>query len=135
VLWDGGLVRDVTNPDFVDTTDWYGLKRFYWGTTTQGVDALLAGWGIRRIGNQFISVYNNVRLGVNRDTPPNIEVIAGRWPKPSWWTGADTKIGDDVNAAAFIAADLLQDPITGLGLPDARLDTASFNSVGATLAF
>jgi hypothetical protein len=75
---------------------------------------------------------------VNKTTPPSVELIVGRFPKPGWWTAAVDadgypKIGSDINPVAFLA-ELLQDPIFGLGLADARIDTASWNAVANTLA-
>lgn len=133
VIWEGAV--DVVAPDnWVNITmNPQGQVKLYVGSNTQSQDALLAtNANHPAYRNLCYSVYNDALLGIGRSTPPNVEVVMGRWPKPAWWYAGDTKIGADVNPAAFVA-ELLQDSIFGLGLPDSRIYTSSFNAAGLTL--
>jgi hypothetical protein len=152
IIWEGEVTRDAFHPDWIDipiTWNATGTVRWYWGTSTQAADTILAldpkgvhpayrGMFYSRYGNAQETHIGGVKIGQNKATPPNVEIIAGRWPKPGWWAAAVDgdgypKIGNDINPAAFIA-ELLQDPIFGLGLVETRIDTGSFNDAGDTLA-
>lgn len=132
VVWTGEVTR---SSDYADiTVEGRGTVRFYWGTATQTVDAYLNASDPSHPAyrGQFYSVWTQLYLGDNRTNVPNIEIIAGRYPDPTWCT-ATTNLDKDANPIAFLG-DLLQDPYVGLGLPDARLDTAGLNAVAQTLA-
>jgi hypothetical protein len=133
VIWEGALSLATGTSSWTFTVPDIGPVTVKFGTNIQAAHtALTAHTNHPAYRNLCYSVYNDCVIGVGRATPPNVEIVAGRWPKPAWWYGSDSKIGADVNAAAFIA-DLLQDSIFGLGLPDSRIDTSSFNDVGLTL--
>jgi hypothetical protein len=136
--WEGELTGGATWSIGLPRDQGTGA-RVHMGTDTATQDVKLAVQANHpHYRNQVYVVFDNVFLGVNRNTLPNVEFIFGRWPKPSWWTapvdGAGyPKIGTDINPVAFIA-ELLEDPIFGLGLDASRIDTASFNAVATTLA-
>lgn len=128
------LVRDVSNPDFVDLTiPDYGLIRFYWGTETQVADFYLRRWS--RIEHppyhgMCYLVAHQLFLGFNQTNVQNFEVVVGRFPV----LGSSPKaIGDDANPANILY-DLLTHPRLGRALPYGVLDTAAFESLGGELA-
>lgn len=144
LAWFGSLVRDGTHPDFVDVTiSGRGNVRVYWGTETQLINGDLTTYDAGTIHpayrGQCYSIWGpQFFLGKNKDSIPNAELVVMRYPKPAWFTAVNgagtTKIEGTptVNPAAWLA-DFLQDPIAGPGLPEARIDTASWNAVGEIL--
>lgn len=151
IEWEGNLLR-ADYPNHVDiplVQTRASSVRILWGTHTQTIQntapvnlvswdnnfphpayrgQCYAIWGTDPTPPSVVPFY----IGRNRDSIPNIELIVSRYPDPSWFTAAAV-IDGECNPAAFIA-DLLMDPMVGPGLPEARLDTASFNAAGATLA-
>ena len=67
-------------------------------------------------------VFERLFFGENRTNAPQIEVVAARWPRPSWLT-TDEALEDDANPVAVLW-DLWTHPRYGLGLPEGRLDVA-----------
>lgn len=143
-IWDDEVINEetITRVAAPNSATWAGPRynrKLYMGSTTQAQDTVLATNGNHPpYRNCVYERMSDTLIGVNRQTLPNIELVVGRWPKPAWWT-ADVdgdgfpKIGPDINPVAFVA-EVLQDPIFGLGLADARLDTDSFNDAAAELA-
>lgn len=132
VVWSGEVTRSGNYADI--TVEGRGTVRLYWGTSAQTVDAYLNAGDPSHPAyrGQCYSVWTQLYLGDNRTSAPNIEIIAGRYPDPTWCTAA-TNLDKDSNPIAFLG-DLLQDTYVGLGLPDARLDTSGLNAIAQTLA-
>jgi hypothetical protein len=129
------VYRDVDNPDYVDILiPDYGNMRIYWGTETQTADANLNSSGVAHPsyrGCCYI-VFDQVFLGFNQTSFPNVELVLGRWPKPvSGWHSLES-IADDCNPVAFIC-DVLQHPRCGHRVPDAMLNTAELAATAAEL--
>lgn len=139
VKFDGALQRTGVFNWWEVSAATNGLQRIYLGTAAQTQDAKLA-VNANHPAYRNVCYYraDDVFIGVNRNTPPNVELVLGRWPKPAWWTApvdgdGYPKIGADINPVAFLA-EIFQDSIFGLGLADARIDTTSWNAVATTLA-
>lgn len=131
LVWEGEISRASTDYATI-TVENRGQFRIYWGTDTQDVDDLLldsvsdAHPPYRR---QCYVVCPDLYWGNNVTTAPSIEVVIERHPFPSW-SVTSSNISDDANPA-YVIAELLQDPVFGLGLPDARIDTSTFISESA----
>lgn len=133
LVWDGSITR---SSDYATITiETRGQFRIYWGTATQDVDDLLLD-GVADAHppyrNQCYIVCPDLYWGENSTTAPSIEVVIERHPRRAWGTAAQ-ELSRDHNPA-YAAAEWLQDPIFGLGLPDSRIDTASFETEAASFA-
>lgn len=138
VVWEGQLWRsgDVSSV----AIDGYGVMRFYWGTETQTIDATLATLKNATDPNpteihgayrgQCYFVFDELFLGDNRTSAPQIEFILGRYPSPDW-IADEVNVFGDINASAAIA-DLVENPFYGLGLLD-KIDTTSAITAGQRL--
>lgn len=133
LVWEGSITR---SSDYATITiETRGQFRIYWGTATQDVDDLLLD-GVADAHppyrNQCYIVCPDLYWGENSTTAPSIEVVIERHPRRSWGTAAQ-ELSRDHNPA-YAAAEWLQDPIFGLGLPDSRIDTASFETEATSFA-
>lgn len=142
-VWTGDLVRDVSNPDFVDITiEDYGLIRVYWGTETQKRDDYLYN---RAGGYDGISpqhppykgfaylVAHQLFAGFNQSNIQNLEVIVSRYPVLA--TDAVTSpavVGVGANPINVLY-ELLTNPRLGRGLQIEELNKAAIVAVGYQL--
>ena len=113
-------------PDFCEA-------RLYWGTDTQTRDDYLHSSGAIHPAYRgwAYMVFKQLFTGFNQTSIQNLEAVVSLEPAASWH--ALTHIEDDANLAAIIA-DVLQQPRLGLGLANARLNTAELIATGAALA-
>lgn len=134
LVWEGSVTRSSTDYATI-TIETRGQFRIYWGTTTQDTDDLLldsvadAHVPYRR---QCYIVCPDLFWGENVTTAPTIEVVIHRHPVPSWGSEL-AELNDDHNPA-YAIAELLQDPVFGLGMADSRIDTASFEAIADDFA-
>jgi len=131
LVWKGPLAR---SGDYaVITIPGRGNVRFYWGTSTQTQDSILAGSGTVHPAyrGQAYMVFNQLFFGRDRTNAPNIEVLVTRWPNAPWLSTPNS-IQDDVNPVIPLW-DLWTNPRYGLGMSESRLDMDSLATVGAQL--
>jgi hypothetical protein len=130
------VLRDDTNPDFADITiPDYGVMRIYWGTETQTADDYVSntlGMAQPAYLGQCYVVFTQLYFGYNQTNCPNIELVIGRFPKPTW--GEQTNNIDDEANPVYVMADLLQNARTGLGASDEQLETTTFETTAALMA-
>jgi hypothetical protein len=106
----------------------YATGTIYWGTETQNQDAYLNNYsGVIHPAYRGLCyiIFQQLFFGFNQTNVPNIEVVLGRYPVPSWGTESG-QIGQDANPA-YAIADLLQNPRLGLELPDSYLNTGDID--------
>jgi len=132
LVWEGPLAR---SGDFSDiTVPGRGNVRLYWGTATQVLDPVLGADTVLHPAyrGQAYLVFDRLFFGQNRTNAPSIEVVAARWPQPSWLT-TDEAIEGDANPVAVLW-DLWTNARYGLGLPEDRLNLPQLNAVAEELA-
>jgi hypothetical protein len=136
------------NPTLNGTTYNLGSARLYWGTQTQNPDTVLSGNTTHLLNDNAELIYDtsvpimhpayrgfcyivfhNLSLGFNQTSFPNIEVVVGRYPSPDWLSddAANVNSNNDANPICAIA-DWLQNPATGLNIPDSMLDIDGLNA-------
>src|ERR1051325_8966147 len=115
------------------TIEGFGEVIIYWGTTTQTAPSLLSSSG-NDFGEQHPDYKRicyvllvNFLFGRERTSAPNIEVIMGRTPLQSVWSGASNALNDGQANMIAAAAEWLTSP-NGIGLATDRLDSASFQA-------
>lgn len=127
------VFRDGAHPDYVDILipDFCEL-RLYWGTETQGADPYLNTSGVAHPAYRGLAYFVFTRLftGFNQTSIQNVEAVVSRVPEADWHTL--DHINDDANLAAIVA-DVLQHPRIGLGVPDARMNTAEIIATGSQI--
>lgn len=102
--------------------------RLYWGTATQSADAGLPAEHPAYRGICYV-VAKGFLFGREKYNAPNIEVIIQRKPRvDSSLEGGVNVLRDGQANPILVAAELLTDQVHGLGLPLARLHTASWVS-------
>ena len=141
------LDRDGSNPDYVNVSvSGWGSLRVNWGTATPTLQNKFSAYnsGTNPTGNKTghdhppyahacTVGFVDFLFGRERTSAPNIEVVVRRKPKQTVVTGSAANLKDgQANPVAFLA-EILTDPIHGLGLPSSSLDTASFQSVADAL--
>lgn len=127
------LTTDVTHIEIVG----YGTLHLHRGSETQVQSADLntdSGHEHPAYRGMCWGWFDALALGYQKTNLPNIEVIASRFPKPSWFTLTTARVGEfNVNPMAALA-DFLQNKRVGPGWNDARLDTTALNAVAAECA-
>jgi len=134
-IWEGPINRTdggVGNPYTITPADskWLlegGYIKLYWGTDSQTADAALELHGHPPYRGFCYIVFCRFLCGRERTNLPNIEFIATAAPTPPSGIITSTSVSDDRANPWAIVADLLTSR-HGLGLEDARLDAASFQS-------
>lgn len=139
LVWDDGLWASGNSSTITITGR--GTMRIYWGTATQTIDATLATLKGATGNNpnethpayrrQCYIVFDQLFFGTNKTNAPNIELVLGRWPKPSWQT-VDANEQGDCNAVSALY-DLLTHPLAGFELADSQFDTAELDTVASAL--
>ena len=130
--WEGPL-NAGSNDSAEITVEGRGSLTLYWGTTTQGVDAELAGSGAEHPAyrGQCYVVFNDWLLGENRSQVPGIQFELTRLPVVSW-LAVSAGLNGEVNPIAALG-ELMTDPRFGAGLPSSALDTVGWNAVATQL--
>jgi hypothetical protein len=133
-VFDGALQRG--SEDYVDLTlPNRGVLRLYWGTETQGIDPLLAtasGQSHSAYRGQIYVVGNNIFLGQDRTTVPNIEVLLRRSPAPSWRSTPFPGILESHNPI-YVLWDWWTNKRFGCGRPESELDIPSLAAAALQL--
>jgi hypothetical protein len=141
LLWSEDPMSPTERPgagtDYVDVTiEQLGTLRVYWGTETQNQDTGLVYEGITHPAYRGFSYVRSLSWNLGEfsggDVPaPNLELMVGRYPMPSWWDLPSVKIGRDINAAAAIWDLLLQ--VRKNGIKSSLINTDSLIDVAARL--
>ena len=134
--------------DFSITTSdgtYYGVLRFYWGTSAQTVDPYLESTGNdggiagAATGDQHppyagvcYIVLIDFLLGQEVQACPNFELVVRKAPTQSVVTGGAAGLTNGQANLAAIVADVLTNP-NCIGLPVDLLDATSFNAVATYL--
>lgn len=133
VVWSGIIDRDDT--DFVTITiENRGNVHFHWGTETQTYHALLSGSGQNHSSyrGQCYLIGEQILLGPDRTTVPNIQVEVGRVGRPSWFP-VGFWINHDVNPIIPLW-EWWTDHRYGLGRSEDELDLDSLSDAASQLA-
>lgn len=145
-IWRGPLDYDAEDfPNgYADLTVGNGLVRFYWGTTTQAPDPILAGilGDVPSWAGMCWMLFYQYDVG-SSPTVPQITVRLRREPQ-SPLANTDklilTDSGDGSNCEIYeanpvhVIADLMTNTRYGAGLPVATLDPTSWNAAAAAVA-
>lgn len=127
------LTSDVTHIEIVG----YGTMHLHRGTETQVQSTdfnTASGHTHPALRGRAWFWMDSLALGYQRTNVQNIEVIASRFPVPSWWDLGTVRVGEyGINPMAALA-DFLQNKRVGPGWPDSRLDTDALNTVAEQLA-
>jgi hypothetical protein len=131
VLWKIDRVSSANPLKF--TVPKYGDCYLYWGTKTQTLDstneAFLTSFGHPAYRGRAVLVLKNFLFGQGTVTPPSMKVLALRNPVQTVITGASATLDADWNANPWcVLAELLTDPIIGLGLPTTMLDATTWQA-------
>ena len=129
LVWTGTMTRGIATPDSVEISiPDRGTLTLYWGTETQDQDDTLAEQNADHPPYRGVCYFvGHIQFGRDRTNAPNIEFVLSKYPAPTWMTAAAT-IDEDANPVAVLA-DWLQNARFGLGLPDARLNTAALDAI------
>jgi hypothetical protein len=126
---------DSDNP-FGFTLEGYGDGWFYWGTTDQTLDTVgeqvLSKRGHPAYRRQAVLVLKEFLMGTQRSAAPNIEVVVRRKAAQAVISG-DALDGDSQANPLAAAAELLTDPVFGIGQADAA-DETTWQAVADALA-
>lgn len=135
-----GLVRSVSNPDYVDiTAEDYGLIRLYWGTETQERDTYLYNFGgaLDHTGpehppyrGQCYLLAHQLFAGFNQSNVQNFEVVVSRYPALG---SSPSSIGYDANPVNILY-EWMTNPRLGRGISEDLIDTSDLESIGVQLA-
>lgn len=132
VVWSGIIVRGSADFEVVTIPN-IGHIRVYWGTETQGMDSLLAASGQEHspMRGQFYIVGDDIFLGADVTTVPNITIAANRCPTPSWLT---TGYVDGVDANPMVVLwEWWTDHRFGMGISEDQLDIPRLTATALTL--
>ena len=137
-VWQGRLVRTapgVTNPQPVSVPG-YGTVVFYWGTEDQALNlALTPGMaGHPPYRRQCFVVLKDFLFGRERTSAPNVEFVVRRKPAPTIFFGSPAQLDAEfqANPLGFLA-EVLTDPVFGLGIPADVLEPTSWQGTAAAL--
>lgn len=132
-VWSGSVSRG--SEDYTSLTiENRGVLHVLWGTETATLHSVLAGSGIDHspMRGQIAIIGEDMLLGQDRTTVPNIKLRIGRYPRPSWISAGISKIGDDVNPVIALW-DWWKEVRAGARRSEALLDTVRLASVAQTL--
>lgn len=132
MVWTGSVERGSTDLTSIEI-EARGTIHLHWGTATQQLHPLLAASGQNHAAyrGQCYIIGDDILLGADRTTVPNIQVELERVGRPSWWVG-DYLIGHDANPMTIVW-EWWTDARFGLGRTDAELDTTRLIATAATL--
>lgn len=134
------VLRSASANPLPVTVEGFGAAYFYWGTSTQTLDATgektLSDKGHPPYRRQAFIVLKDFLFGRERTSAPNLEVIVRRAPNQSVVTGSPAALNDGQANAIAALADLYTDPVFGAGLvadtPGAP-DSATWQSAATAL--
>jgi hypothetical protein len=116
----------------------YGAAWLYWGTTTQTLDASgefnLAANGHPPYRRQAVLSLQKFLFGREKISAPSVECIVRRTPLQTIITGTAALLDVDGQANPLaVLAELLTDPVFGLGLPTIDIDATSWQATADAL--
>lgn len=137
--WTEYSVRRSDHPTHFDfTTEKNGPVRFYWGTETQTACAYLDDNEFGEEHPAYLGVCYSVLgqgtktaslsgflYGREQENTPTVSALVRKKPQTTLVTGVTELEDGSVNPAAFIE-ERLTDPLSGMAVPVAELDAASF---------
>lgn len=132
--WSLYRVDRATSPNPLKlTVPNYGDAYLYWGTPDQvldvGNEGTLSALGHPPYRNRAVLVLKNFLFGPETTTPPDVKVLAGRYPVQSVIVGDSTNADADWQVNPWcVLAEILTHPVFGLGLPNAMLDATSWQA-------
>lgn len=120
------------------TVPTHGTVWFYWGEADQVLDptgeAFLSAQGHPPYRRQAVAVLKAFLFGANRTSAPNLEFVIRRRPRQDLITGSAAELDADGQANPLcILAELLTDPVHGLGLPSTLFDQSSWQATAEDL--
>ena len=145
-----GPIDGITHVLMDDNPEWQGLVRrgneqfiviplkrggdliLYWGRADQTAEPTLAALGHPPYRGQCYGFLPQLSFGLGRTNAPNVELGIIRHPPVAWLTGTLNQF-DDENPAVILA-DLLTNPIYGIGLDPALFDQAQWLATAQQLA-
>lgn len=134
----GGLYRTGQPNPVPLTIVGYGLAFFYWGDDDQVLDTvqekLLAAHGHPSYRRQAVLVLKGFLFGQEKVSAPSIEVEVRRKPRQTIITGPAAELDADGQANPLcVIAELITDPVFGLGRPTTIIHQASWQAVADEL--
>lgn len=130
VVWSGVIERGGASSATI-TIEHKGPMTIYWGTADQPANDALAGAGHPAYRNQCYLYFSQLGFGQDRTNAPNVEIGLRRRPYFDWLpSGAPS---DDCNPVVALA-DLLTNPLFGLGQPASMIDQPQWAAVAAQIA-
>lgn len=134
----GGLQRAGQPNPVQITVEGYGTAWFYWGEADQVLDPvgekLLSDGGHPPYRNQALIVLKSFLFGRERVSAPNLEVVVRRKPRQNIVTGAAALLDADGQANPIaVVAEILTNPVFGLGLPDSFIEASSWQAAADAL--
>jgi hypothetical protein len=149
-IWKGPISRSgQPNPVSIPISG-YGVAYFYWGTSNQtlattsggsltvggstGVEDVLGPSGHPPYRRQAVLVLKAFLFGREKVSAPSIEVIVSRKPVQSVITGSAANLDGAGHANPLaLLAELITDPVFGLGIPASKLDSESWQATAEEL--
>lgn len=126
----------VTNPIQITVTG-YGIAALYWGTDDQTLDAVntpVFASTHPPYRRQCFVILRQWLFGRERVSAPNVEFIVTREPIQSVVTGTAAALDADSQANPLaLAAEVLTDPVFGIGSDPSTLDAASWQATADAL--
>lgn len=129
------VARSVSANPYVFDVDGYGRVHFYWGTDAQTLsDPVLPSRDHPPYRRRVLAVFEEFLCGRERTSVPDMKVIYWRTPQQSVITGDAAALDADGQANPMAAlAELITNPVTGLGLPASVLDATSWQALADQL--
>jgi hypothetical protein len=137
-VWEGPMSRTgvgITNPQSIAVAG-YGTVIFYWGTDDQVVNTTLTPELAHHppYRRQAWVVLKDFLFGRERTSAPNVEFVVRRKARQATLTGPAADLDADHQANPLAAlAELVTDPVFGLGQPQSLLDAPSWQTTADAL--
>jgi len=125
-IWEGGPLDYVDGLPTSVTTD-FGTFQFYWGIDGQPYSPYFQALDENppRFNRYCYATIEDANLGSSPNWPSSLAFEIVRYPKTSHLLTGESSIGNDANPA-HVVAEILTNPIWGLGIPPAYLNLDSF---------
>jgi hypothetical protein len=130
--WSGTISREDEQSVEIDLGDW-GTATLYWGRADQDFQPDLQAAGHPAYRGQCYLYLPQFLLEGDGSRAPRIEVALRRYPEVSWLAEAEVNVQEDANPAVALA-ELLTDPLIGLGLDAEDFDQTQWTEAAAQLA-
>jgi hypothetical protein len=124
----------VVTSKFTDHTN-YGQAYFYWGTAAQewrGA-SVFKSLGHPPYRRQALLELEDFLFGIERQGPQNVTVVCGRNPQQTLIAGASALLDDGQANPMAVLAEMLSDPVYGLGLAAGFFDSTSWQAIADEL--